>query len=346
MTAGTGDVVLTDPRLVGFPYGMQRDFESEIVRLTGGRLHPVPDRGLHPLVERYTHPSTRYAPLGKLVPKHTVEDLTADTLWVVLMGPEEFPFWFHRGWDRNAGRTLLYLFDSFEAQVPQIRKLLAAGRWDVLVTSFPAAVPMLERETGRRWHAVPQGVMPDRFHLLPEGEEPVIAFSSYGRRWPALHDAIKGFCQRKRLHYDYTVAAGLQPNTDPRDNYDILAWHLRQSWFTVGWPVELTNPNRVRTFSPITCRWFEAAAAGAVVVGGPPTDPAFDELFGPGFVELILPDADAAGLANRLDELWERRRELRADRLRRHRERWPTWTWEARVRRMQTLLNTPQASAG
>ena len=213
MTAA-GDVILTDPRLVGFQYGMQRDFEAEIVRLTGGRLYPVPDRGLHPLVERYTHPNTRYAPLGQLVPKHAVEDLASDTLWVVLMGPEDFPFWFHRGWDRTAGRTVLYLFDTFEAQVPGINKVLAAGRWDVLVTSFPAAVPMLERETGRRWHAVPQGVIADRFHPLPDGDEPVIAFSSYGRRWPPLHDAIQEFCRRHRLHYDYTVAAG-QSSAEP-----------------------------------------------------------------------------------------------------------------------------------
>ena len=40
-----------------------------------------------------------------------------------------------------------------------------------------------------------------------------------------------------------------------------------QRWFTFGWPVEFTHPDRVKTFSPITCRWFEAAASGAVVVG-------------------------------------------------------------------------------
>jgi hypothetical protein len=342
----TGSVVLTNPQHSGFPYGMQRDLETEIVRLTGGRLHPVPDRGLPALVNRYVQPCTRYASLGRLVPKKVIDDLSAETLWMVLMGPEDFPFWFHRGWDRNVDRVVLYLFDTFEVQLPTIRRMLASGRFDVLVTSFPAAVPMLARETGRQWHAVTQGVMAKRFYPLPNDREPTIAFSSYGRRWPVLHDALRQFCHKYRLHYDYTVAAGLQVGTDPRDNYEQLAWHLRQSWFTVGWPVELTNPKRVRTFSPITCRWFEAAASGAVLIGAPPTDPAFDTIFGPGFVEPIPPYAPIDELVRRLGDLWERRRDLRAARLHLHRDRCDEWTWESRVRGIRSLTGAAHTVIG
>jgi hypothetical protein len=255
------------------------------------------------------------------------------------MGPEDFPLWFHKGWDRHAGAKVLYLYDSFEGQLPTIRRLLARTRWDLTITSFPAAVSMLEQATQRKWHAVLQGVQPGRFFPLPEGEEPAIAFSSYGRRVPAVHAAVRAFAVKNGLHYDYTVAAGLQPDADPRENYGIYAWHLRQSWFTFGWPVERTNPGRAKTFSPITCRWFEAAASGTVILGEGPKDPVFEATFGPNGVVPFDPTAPAGAMADRLAELWQNRHTLRAQALSATRLRAAGWTWECRARQILALLD-------
>ncbi len=332
-------LVLVNDALSGFPYGMQRDFEYEIIKGIEGEPFPVPLRHLPGTLKRFTNPATRYRFLTDFVPSKKAKLPESESLWVVLMGPEANPFWFFKGWDSNAKKTILYLFDTFEAQVPLIQRMLINGRWDLTITSFPAAVPMLEQATKRKWHAVMQGVHADRFRPLPETHEPTIAFSSYGRRWPALHAAIKSFCQTKSLHYDYTVASDLVKGSDPCDNYEILAWHLRQSWFTVCWPVELTNPKRVLSFSPITCRWFEAAASGSVVIGQPPTDPKFSEVFGEEFVERIDPHASPSSLQKRLEELWERRDELRKQRIELWRNRLPMWTWETRVQEIQSLAS-------
>jgi hypothetical protein len=316
---------------------MQRDFEAEVARVTGGELVAVPPRRLPWLVRRFTEPGTRYAPLGALVPRSAFE-VQADVLWVILMGPEDFPLWFHKGWDRPAAAKVLYLYDSFESQLPTIRRLLARTCWDLTVTSFPAAVPLLEQGTRRPWHAVLQGVLPWRFHPLPDDQEPVIAFSSYGRAVPAVHAAVRAFAEKHGLHYDYTVAAGLPPGSDPRENYGIYAWHLRQSWFTFGWPVEQTNPGRARTFSPITCRWFEAAASGTVIVGASPKDPAFAKAFGPDVVVPFDPTATPDKMTDRLSELWEKRRGFRARALAAARDRAADWTWETRVREILAVL--------
>jgi hypothetical protein len=331
-------VLLVNPALTGFAYGMQRDFEAEICRVAGAEPVVVPPRRLPRLVRRFTMPGTRYARLGALVPRAGFP-VGADVLWVVLMGPEDFPLWFHKGWDRHVGRKVLYLFDSFEHQLPSLRRLLARTKWDLTVTSFPAAVPMLEQLTGRSWHAVLQGVLAERFYPLPDGAEPAIAFSSYGRRVPAVHAALRPFAAKSGRHYDYTVAEGIQPGLDPRENYEIYAWHLRQSWFTFSWPVELTHAARARTFSPVTCRWFEAAASGAVIVGDSPKDPAFERLFGPDFVEPFDPTAPADRMAARLAELLDGRRALRERRLQLCRDRGADWTWEARVRDILGLLD-------
>ncbi len=336
---GRRHVVLVDPALSGFEFGAQRDFEDTIVRVTGATALAAPDRGLPALVRRYTRVATRYEPLGALVPRRAFP-IRADVLWVILMGPENFPLWFHRDWDRQAGRTVLYLYDTLEHQFGLIRKLLSRGRWDLCVTSFPAAVPVLERETGRRWHSAVQAVRPDRFFPLPEGE-PVIGFSAYGRRVPAVHDAVRAFAERTGCYYEYSTALRPHPSLDPREYYGHYAWHVRQSWFTFSWPVEVTHPRRAPTFSPITCRWFEAAAAGAVIVGEAPKDPVFEQYFGRDFVVPFDPAAPPARMAARLEEIWADRAALRRKALQAHAERAGSWTWESRVRQILKLLDAP-----
>lgn len=329
--------LLVDSRLHGFAGGMQRDMETAIVRCTGAKVVTAPQAWPHRLLRKYTMAGTRYGVLAAFIPKPSFT-IDCDDLWVVAMGPPDFPLWYHRSWDRHACRTRLYLFDTFEFQLPTLRQLLSAGRWDQLVTSFPAAVQVLEQATGRRWQAVLQGVDPARFYPLPIETAPVIGFSSFGRRLPNLHAAIAEFAVRTGIHYEFTMASGLDPAMDPRDNYQSYAWHLRQSWFTVSWPVEVTHPARAGSFSPITCRWFEAAASGTIVIGAAPTDPAFEACFGPNFVEQLDPHSKPPELLARLAELWDRRHELRAKRLALAAERGHTWTWEARVNEMEQGL--------
>ena len=166
---------------------------------------------------------------------------------------------------------------------------------------------MLERETGRRWHAVAQGVRADRFAPLPAGERG-IAVSSYGRRLEAVHRSIDRFCEDEGLYYDATVAATLDPRVTAGQLYRQYAWHLRHSVYTVAWPVELTHPGRAGALSPMTCRWFEAGASATPMIGKPPGDPIFTELFGAG---AVLPLDPAPRSPNETREamaaLWEGR---------------------------------------
>ena len=339
-------VLLTVPDCSGFQYGMLRDFEDEIVRLTGAAVVPIPKWGAPAFLrERLAH-GTRLAPLRRFVPPRAGFQVDADVLWLVLMGPESSWLDLYRAWDARVGYRVLYVYDTFAEQLPALRRLVGAARWDLLITSFHSAVPMLERETGRRWHAVAQGVKADRFAPVPAAARG-IALSSYGRRVEAVHRTLEHFCEGAGLHYDATVAATLDPRVSPRYLYRQYAWHLRHSVFTVAWPVELTHPARAGGLSPVTCRWFEAAAGATTMIGRAPRDPIFTELFGPDAVLPLDPaprspddtrDAIAALWADR-DVHLRRAEALRAERLAR-------WTWEARVREILALAGLEAVAPG
>jgi Glycosyl transferases group 1 len=331
-------VVPTNPDLNGFEYGMLRDFEEEIIRITSGDRVVMPRRQLPKFIKHRIGHGTRYGSLRNLVPKIEC-DLKADVLWVILMSPENFPLDLFKNWDRHVGVKVLYIFDTLsEAQLPAIRRVLRSAKWDLAITSFHGAVPFLEEQTQTKWHAVAQGVKLDRFTPVSI-EEKFISFSAYGRRLDNIHQSIKEYCWQTDKYYEYTTATGLQPQLDPRENYRQYAWHLSHSFFTFGWPVELTNPQRVRLFSPITCRWFEAAASGTVILGQPPQDPEFEKIFGS---DLVIP-IDYTNSQDNLkliwEELWENRHYYLQSALKTRERLVENLSWESRVWEILSLAN-------
>ena len=327
-------VLVVNSSLRGLQYGMLRDFEDEIVRLTGAQRVEAPHRTLPRFVgERLEH-GTRYSGLRRFVPREGVE-LSADVLWVVLMGPENFTLDLYKGWDRHVGIKILYLFDSLDAHLKSIRRVLRATKWDFTSTAFHGAKPFLEEKTERQWHVVRQAVKLERFQPAPI-EKRVIAFCSYGRRLERIHKAVKDYCSHNGRYYDYTTAASVQPQLDPREYYAQYAWHLAHSIFNFCWPVEVTNPNLIHGDSPITCRWFEAAASGNVILGKPPGDPAFAQLFGP---NAVLPfDCANGNLLSLCDQLWDKREKYLETALERRAALSQNWSWESRVREILQIV--------
>jgi Glycosyl transferases group 1 len=335
--------ILLNPGMSGFEYGMLYDFQAEIARITGAAFVEVPEYARTGIASRFSI-ATRYAGLRRFLRRRDF-GVATDVLWVVLMGPEESVLDLYKDWDRRVGFKILYLFDTMERQVSVIRHLLrSSSKWDCTITSFSGAVRHLENQTQRKWHYVPQGVKLSRFRPA-EDTARLIDFCSYGRRLTQIHDSLKKFCETTGRYYDYTTTAGLRADTKPPDHYGLYAWHLGHSIFNLSWPVEITNPARVDSFSPITCRWFEAAASGNVVVGKAPRDPGFTELFGPDAV--IEVDAGLSGddLQAVWKNLWENRFIHLESARRRYRDYAPQWSWERRVQDILELAGLPEIAS-
>ena len=153
------------------------------------------------------------------------------------MGPENFTLDMYRGWDRHVGLKILYLFDTFDAQVTSVRRVLSSTNWDFTSTAFYGFKPFLEEQTQRQWHLVRHAVNLDRFRPT-QPENRLIDFCAYGRRFEPVHQVMKELCGKNGKYYDYTTTATVQPELDPRDHYAQYAWHLRHSIFNFCWPMK------------------------------------------------------------------------------------------------------------
>ena len=330
-------VVLTRPSFHGYEYGMLRDFEDEVIRITNGEKAYIPPTGIPAFIARRVHHGMRYAPLRKLLPKSQF-NLKADILWVILMGAEDYSLDLYEKLGARSGFKILYLFDTFERQLPTLRTLLKSTDWDLTITSFRGAVPLLENATQRKWYDVPQGVMAGRFKPEPL-EARLIDFSSFGRRHEVVHEGVKSFCKASAKYYEYSTSSGIRSNIDSQESYGHYGWHLAHSSFTFSWPVEVTNPSRVTNFSPITCRWFEAAASGTPIIGQAPSERQFEELFGS---ESVIP-IKHRNLSEALEEIWGNRSNHLQVAEKRRRNLISNWTWESRV---NDILRLAESSIG
>jgi len=306
---------------------MLRDLEDEIVRMTGAELVTAPSRSLPAFINGRLAHGTRYSAARKWVPKEEYE-LKADVVWVVLMGPENFTLDLYKAWDKHIGVKILYFFDTYDAQLPAIRRVLNSSRWDFVSTAFYGAKHFLESETNHEWNVVRHAVNLNRFQPATN-ETRVIDFCAYGRRLDAVHTVMREYCQMNGKYYDYTTAASVQSGLDPRDHYGQYAWHLCHSIFNFCWPVEATNPNWAQSHSPITCRWFEAAASANVILGRAPLEPEFEDIFGPDAVIDI--DHVNGNLPGLCESLWENRAHHLEKALERRSRYSSNWSWETRV---------------
>ncbi len=330
-------VLLSNAALSGVEYGILRDFEDEVLRLMSAEYVEMPKRKFLPFVGARLEHGTRYSELRKFVPKQNY-DLKADVLWVILMGPENYNLDLYKGWDRNVGIKILYLFDAFECHLESIRRVLKSTKWDFTFTAFEGARIYLEEHTQRRWHLVHQGVKLDRFRPPPV-EHKVIDFCSYGRQMKRVHTSLKEYCTRTARYYDFnTTAPRLESGVSPGDSYARYAWHLCHSVFNFCWPLNVTHPKRVLTFSPISPRYFEAAASCNVMLGQAPDDVYFDSLFGENAVIPVDYNADDGHLASVWEDLWEKRHALLQSAADRRAQLSAKWSWESRVNEMLSVV--------
>jgi hypothetical protein len=260
------------------------------------------------------------------------------------MGPEASWFDLLHDWDQEAGFRILYLFDTFPNQIASLRRIVSSARWDLAITSFHDAIPMLERETSRKWIAIPQGVRLERFAPYRSAQRS-IGISAYGRGLPTVHDGLSMFSSEAGVHYDVSVSAAPRRDLSNEFLYDQYAWHVRSSCFTVSWPVQITHPARAGGLSPVTCRWFEAAASATPVVGQAPSDPVFLDLFGQDSVVPLDPNPGSArATVNELRAIWKHREHHLREAETRRTERARYWSWEARVREILRLAGLPESA--
>jgi hypothetical protein len=274
-------------------YCVTYEFEDVIVALTGAdRVGPsqIQSIELQRRIYKALYSLTRSSsvPLG-LTPSLGGLPLAKDySLFVALFNSpyEVFALRAVPDWRARCRRAVCVITEAWEADLPEYLLRSLRDFDQVYLAANPVA--SVGRLTGRPCSYLPLGV--DALSICPYPEAPrrSIDVLGIGRRSPVTHQALLHLARERGLFYYYdtvrtqSVANAAQQVTfsviDPGEHRFKLANLLKRSRYYLASKGRVNEADAAHV-DEVSSRFFEGAAAGAIMMGDPPTTGPYLELF-------------------------------------------------------------------
>lgn len=269
-------------------HASQYEFEDVILAVDDAQLlEPVrrPLGAVGQLAHGATNRARKLVSLPRSSPMQPVDaDNDFELFFAVFAAPHEIGALPHaRRVMQRAALKVAFLVEIYEPELPSARDYLLQLRgFDHIFVFTRTVIPFIERLTGVPTSFLATGVDALLFAPRdPEAPRPTTVMT-YGRRIPLTHQSLRAAAERDELDYAFDTVHGPFDVTDHHEHRFALARSLQRSKYTI---IHRNNddPKRsVRTGAEETLsnRLFEAATAGAVILGSAPATPDFGRLLG------------------------------------------------------------------
>ncbi len=226
----------------------------------------------------------------------------------------------------HCATSVCFLDELWANGVRHARRYLdVLRRFDHVFVGLEGTVAPVSELIGKQCHFLPSAVDALRFTPYPAPGERVVDVYSFGRRREAVHQALLQFAAARRMFYLHeTLEGGSNVVSHPGQHRDQIAGIAKRSRFITVAPAKFDRPDERGAQAELSNRYYEGAAAGAVLIGEAPDCPSFRALFDwPEAVVALKPDgSDTTDVLGALLEHPERMRAIgarnAAQALRRH----------------------------
>jgi hypothetical protein len=198
-----------------------------------------------------------------------------------------------RDWKNRCRTSVVWIDEMWVASVPRYKNWLKAlDQFEHVCVGSLASAGVLSGLIGRRCHWMPGGV--DALRFAPDaGLERVVDVYSVGRRWDGIHQALMAAAEAQGLFYIYDTfrdMASAKP-FDHAEHRRLYANIAKRSQAFVVAPAKMDLPADTQGQAEIGYRYYEGAAAGAVLIGQKPLSDSYRRMFPwPDAVMEIRPD--------------------------------------------------------
>jgi hypothetical protein len=226
------------------------------------------------------------------------------------------------------------------------------AQFDHVFVGMSQTVGEVARIMGRPCTYLPLATDVLRFAPFPEPPPRAIDVCNIGRRSPITHDALVRLARDRKIfyYYDTVAASGADkkqrtfPVSDASEHRLLLASLLQRSRYYVANRSRVNEPEFTKGRDEISARFYEGAAAGAVMVGEPPRTAEFERQFDwpDALIRLPFDSPDVAEILAGIDKDKERVERIRRENVRnaalRH-------DWVHRLRTVFETLGLPPTPA-
>jgi Glycosyl transferases group 1 len=174
-------------------------------------------------------------------------------------------------------------------------------RFDLLFVGCHGSVQPVAEITGRPVRYLPASVDALAFSPWPNPPKRVIDFYAMGRRPPQTHRALLSMADKRNWFYHFDTVSNT-PFTDRHDHRRRLGDLIKRSRYFLANAARCVDPGPARAQQELGFRFFEGAAGGAVLIGDPPRNEVFNEIFG--WQDSVVPlPFDSGDIADVIAEL-------------------------------------------
>jgi len=214
-------------------------------------------------------------------------------------------------WRDHCKTGVCWIDEVWLSDIPSYRYWLPAlKQFDYVFVGLRGTVSALSQATNRTCFWLPGGVDALRFSPLSDPANRVIDVYSIGRRHEGIHQEMLKAAEQGIIFYmhDTHAGGGLTEVYDHRQHRELYASIAKRSRYFVVSGAKMDQTDYTQGQREIGYRYFEGAAAGAVMIGEAPDCEAYRELCGwPEAVIQIQPDgSDAMAVLNELSSAPER----------------------------------------
>lgn len=184
------------------------------------------------------------------------------------------------GWKERCRIKICYMVEFYAGWQSELEfHLRLLSDFDHVMLCFEGSVPAVQGVISKPVHHVALGADALRFTPFPDPPPRVVDFYSMGRRSHVIHRALLDRAASGKSFYVYDTIPGLliQPQ-DHCQHRDLVANFAKRSRYFLAYPAKFDD-DEARGQSEVGARFFEGAAAGAVMLGRAPTAASFGRAF-------------------------------------------------------------------
>jgi hypothetical protein len=280
---------------------------DDVDRLT---LSPLPRMDLRQRVVRSLASRRIHRSLARLNPGVRPERVTRDYDLFVFVCMNAWDLLYLNaieGWRERCRTKVCFMVEFWAGQAGEGKYddlFGLAADFDQIALCFAGSVPPVARLTGKPVTHVPLASDVLRFTPAPDPPARVIDVLTIGRRSEEVHEVMRRVAARRPFFYHYDTLPGtLVRPSKPHEHRDMLAAAAKRSRCFMTYPAKFAADEEHQGQSEVGARYYEGAAAGAVLMGQAPTVESFRKDFPwpDAVVELRTDGSDTEAV---IDSLW------------------------------------------
>lgn len=184
---------------------------------------------------------------------------------------------------RSAAYRVAWIVELWGPQLPGVADYLRQlSGFDRVIVSNRAVVEAVADLTGVPCSYLPMAIDADRYApLTPDGPARTVDVASWGRRLSGTHEPLLRAMADHRLHYVFDTVRGAWDVTDHAEHRLAQASLLQRTRYSIVYRINDEPGRLARTGGEesLTNRYFEALAAGTVMLGTAPDTDEWSEAF-------------------------------------------------------------------